>query len=664
MPSRSSLWNKDGSTKGDAPRWASLRANMREAFPTYYATDPDPFAKQVGDAIALLNKLKPSLPAEDPNNPSSTPGYLIGDAVIGEPGNISSPDYSGVTGVKLAEGMLSVEEVVQQTTELFIGMPTWNHPLVMPNVIPPANTAAIIAAMMTNVFSPNIIEGEYAWDVERTEMETSAMLADLIGWDPQVAGGLFTFGGSGCYFYGIKYAITNCLGDKSRCTGVRTDAKILMSQQGHYCKQNSSDWTGLGMNNYVEIDTDENNAMDMEHLTEVVTNLKEAKVPIAAIVCTMGTTDAFAIDPIEEVRALVDSLYPLEEYPNGEGRPLIYADAVIGWSWLTFKGYNFDTNPLGFADDVKQEIQQNYNLISKMVHADAIGCDFHKTGWSTYNCSVVMVKKLNHFQELMSRPGSAYLQARTCYNPGLYTLEVSRTGSYSMAAWATLKYLGADGFRSLLGGILEIQHYFRDEVIANESTTICVNDSDHGFVTLFRVYKTGVDAAAQYQKELIDPSAKAELEANNKLQEDIADLLWQWYRFPQEKPGDDYAPYISYTSGFRPTDYEDESIEPGFIYAVKSYPMNVNVTYDVMDDLLRLVLQARDAIEAGTVPNARDDAGNCPIPYSNFGDIRPVECGAKATEEASATSDNLLSGIGRQSKKGLKRLKQRRRKKK
>ncbi|NEQ96837.1 MAG: hypothetical protein F6K30_08955 [Cyanothece sp. SIO2G6] len=232
--------------------------------------------------------------------------------------------------------------------------------------------------------------------------------------------------------------------------------------------------------------------------------------------------------------------------------------------------------------------------------------------------------------------------------------------------WATLKYLGADGFRSFLGGILDIQHYFRDEAIANEPTAVCVNDSDHGFVTLFWVYfSTVTDAAAQYERELNDPAAKDELAANNKLQEDIADLLWQWYRYPQEKPGDDYAPYISYTSGFRPANYPEEVVDengnPYFIYAVKSYPMNVNITYEVMDDLLRLVLQARDAIEAGTVPDARDDAGSCPKPYSNFGSIRPVECGSNATEEASATSDNLLSGIGRQSKKGLKRLLKRRR---
>ncbi len=646
------LWKKDGSVEADAPRWANLRAQMRSAFPTYYSTgSSDPFADLVGQAISYLNRLKPPQSTE----PGGNPGYLGNDP--------SGPHYGKVTEARLGENMASIADVLQDAADLFKGMPNWNHPLVMPNVIPPANTAAIISAMMTNVFSPNIIEGEYSWDVERTEMETSAILADLIGWPTEEAGGLFTFGGSGCYFYGIKYALTSCLGMDSRCNGIRTDAKVLVSQQGHYAKQNSTDWTGLGMENYIEIDTnDTTNAMDFDHLEEVVRELYAAGTPIAAIVCTMGTTDAFAIDPIDKVRELVDELYPIEKHPDGVGRPMIYADAVIGWSWLTFKGYDFKENPLGFEPDVLKDIEKNYNAIKKVIHADAIGCDFHKTGWATYNCSVIMVRSLHKFQELLSRPGSAYLQARTCYNPGLYTLEVSRSGSYSMAAWATLKFMGYEGFRSILGGILEIQHYLRDEVIANEKTVVCVNSADRGFVTLFRVYKKGVNAKKQYDRELNDPDAREELEANNKLQQDIADMLWQWHRDGQLHGGS-YAPYISYTSGFRPTDYDNDDVEPGFIYAVKAYPMNVNITPEVMEELIRLVLVARDAIEDGIEPQPNDDAGNCPLPYSDFSNITPLECASDEEGAGGATSDNLLSGIGRQSLTAWKRFKQRLRKK-
>ncbi len=164
-------WDESGKAKANAPRWAVRRSDMQSAFPTYYSTGAsDPFANMVGEAIRYLNQLKPPQPSF---SPGETPGYLGNDP--------SGHYYENVTQARLAENMAPVEQVLQEAADLFKGMPNWNHPLVMANVIPPANTAAIISAMMTNVFSPNIIEGEYSWDVERTEMEASAILADLIG---------------------------------------------------------------------------------------------------------------------------------------------------------------------------------------------------------------------------------------------------------------------------------------------------------------------------------------------------------------------------------------------------------------------------------------------------------------------------------------------------
>jgi hypothetical protein len=230
-----------------------------------------------------------------------------------------------------------------------------------------------------------------------------------------------------------------------------------------------------------------------------------------------------------------------------------------------------------------------------MVHADAIGCDFHKVGWAPYNCSLFVFKDENEFKRLMSRPGSDYLQERTDYNPGLYTLETSRSGSYSMAGWATLKLLGHEGFRLILGGILEMSHYLRGR-LKKESTTICVNTDDCGFVTLFRVYPRGVDAEAQYAKELAFPEFKKELIDNNILQQRVADTLWGWFR-DGELHHDRYAPYTSYSTGFRPTLYNREEDEAAMVYALKSFPMNVNINHESMDTLVELVLAARDEVE-------------------------------------------------------------------
>lgn len=338
----------------------------------------------------------------------------------------------------------------------------------------------------------------------------------------------------------------------------------------------------------------------------------------------MGTTDAFAVDPVAEVRRLVDR-YP---NPGGYGRAVVYCDAVIGWSWLTFGGYDFAGNPLGFSPDTLAAARWNYEAVKGMVHADAVGCDFHKVGWAPYNSSVFMVRDIKLFQDLMRRPGSDYLQERTTYNPGLYTLEVSRSASYSMAAWATLKFLGEEGFQGILGGILEMGGHLR-RLLAAEPELVCVNTEDTGFVTLFRVYPRGVDAAAQYQRELTDPGAKAELVRHNQLQGQVADLLWDWFRDGRLHDGS-HAPYLSYSTGFRPTTYNRDEHDPdAMVYALKAYPMNLNVDAAAMAVVVRLVLLARD--EAVLVEQAPPD-----------GEARVVH-----RRRIRVAVENLLSGITR-----------------
>ncbi|HET7832219.1 MAG TPA: pyridoxal-dependent decarboxylase [Gallionella sp.] len=572
------FWQKDGTLHPQAPGWTRLRTNMRNAFPSpYRPTASDPLAVELGHAIQLVDALKPA---------ANGPAFLGTKPAV--------PDYTKAEQATLDAKMATVRSVVNSCRDLFDGMPHWNHPLTMPNVVPPPNLAGIIGAMMTGVFNPNIIEGEYAWNVAESELECAAMLAQLIGWDQKTSRGLFTFGGTGCYLYALKYALTRVLGPDSRKTGIRTDAKLLVSQQGHYCKLNASDWSGLGMNNIIEIETDpDTNAMDLADLERRLQECQANNVPVALVVCTMGTTDANAMDPVARVRELI------EKYPNpaGYGKTFLYCDAVIGWSWLTFGNYDFAANPLGFSGKVLRELQANYAAIRDVVHADAVGCDFHKVGWAPYNCSLFMYQDRAEFEQLMRRPDANYLQERTTYNPGLYTLEASRSGAGSMAAWATLKYFGYEGFQATLGGILEMQQYLRD-LIEEFPEVVCVNPHDFGFVTLFRVYPPGTDARTQYQRELTDPAAKNELVSNNQLQQAVADRLWLWFRDGQLHAGQ-HAPYISYTSGFRPAEYNrDESDPDAMVYALKSYPMNLNINPASMQTLLKLVVAARDSVRA------------------------------------------------------------------
>ncbi len=563
-------------TEERIPKWAKFRSEMLASFPSPYRGERDSLAEAIDVAIRELDKLKPE--------------KIGGAAYLGTNPELTI-DFENVKNSSLQPMMQSSGEVIKQVIHLFEGMPNWGHPLTMNNVNPQGNTAGIIAAMLTEMFAPNILEGEYAWNTHQAELESGGILANLAGWDAKKSGCVYTYGGSGCWTYHLKYALTRVLPD-SRFKGVRVDAKVICSQQAHYTMLNSSDWMGLGMDNIIRIRTDvETNAMDMNHLEEVLIDCHAKNIPIASVVCTMATTDASAFDPVEAVRTLMDA-YP---NPDGYGKTLLYCDSVIGWAWIVFKNYDFTANPLGFSDAVLPYIEKNYNAIKGIFYADAFGVDFHKTGFSPYISSAFVYKNAEEFESILSRGQSAYLQPRSPYNPLNYTLEVSRAATGSMVGWATLKFFGHEGFQSVLGGILENKVYLQ-QCIAENPEMICVNPSDYGLVTLLRIYPKGTDARKQYENELTNPSFRKDLLDHNALTHQIGDTLFAWFRSGKRIDGL-CTPYLSFSTGFRATEYNrDLQDNDAVIYAIKMFPMNVHITPEVMKHVLKCVIAARDDV--------------------------------------------------------------------
>ena len=568
-------WIPDGQARINAPKWAKYRSQMASEFPSPYRGVEDPLAREIGKFVEKLDQLRPE---------EGGPAYLGDDGTL-------AYTYPWVKNVKINQEMGNLDLVLEDVVKLFQGAPNWASPLTMCNVNPQANTAALIASMMAQVFAANILEGEYAWNVHRAELETAGMLGNLFGWDPLNTGAIYTYGGGGCWTYGLKYGLTRVL-PGSRCSGVRTEAKVICSQQAHFVQQNASDWLGLGMDNIVHVRTNPaTNQMDLVHLEEILVDLGSRRLPVATVVCTMGTTDAGAFDPIGQVREV------MERHPNppGFGKAVLYADAVIGWSWIYFKDYDFDKNPLEFSKRILPVLKQSGQAMKELVCADAVGIDFHKAGWAPYVSSCFLYRNAAEFERIHRRGNDAYLQIRTPYNPMYYTLEVSRTASGSIAGWATLKYFGIEGMQAILGGILETKFALCDMIRSHTEMT-CVNPEDAALVTLFRVYPKRVQAAVQFEKELDDPAFRADLITHNQLTRVVGDKLFEWYRSGIKLEGR-FTPHMSYTTGFRNAAYNrDGSDAEAVVYALKSFPMNVFVTPETMRWALRCVLMARDEV--------------------------------------------------------------------
>jgi len=138
---------------------------MASEFPSPFRGTSDPLAKQIEKFVAKIDQLRPE---------KGGPAYLGENAAL-------TYTYPEVKNVRIGQPMGDLDAVLDDVVELFEGMANWGNPLTMCNVIPQANTAALIASMLSQVFSANILEGEYSQNVHKAELETAGMIGNLFG---------------------------------------------------------------------------------------------------------------------------------------------------------------------------------------------------------------------------------------------------------------------------------------------------------------------------------------------------------------------------------------------------------------------------------------------------------------------------------------------------
>ena len=176
----------------------------------------------------------------------------------------------------------------------------------------------------------------------------------------------------------------------------------------------------------------------------------------------------------------------------------MHADAVIGWAWSVFNDYDFEKNELGFRPRTLRALAGACRRIRELPLADSVGVDFHKTGFTPYISSLVLVKDYKDLRLLKrDREQMPYLYQFGEYKPGMYTLETSRAATGPMAALANYRLLGVQGIRALIGHLVEMAQLLREHLEGHEGI-IVLNRDNYGPVTLFRVYPPGKEAFATF----------------------------------------------------------------------------------------------------------------------------------------------------------------------
>ena len=492
-----------------------------------------------------------------------------------EPVEKASPESA-----RLPEQLSSVEQVTSQLVRYLEGMTLFGHPRTQQNVVPPTTIPSLIGVLLASLYNPNLAWDDYSRRVALAELDAVAMTSRLLGYDPERAAGAFTFGGTATTLYAVKVGLEKACPGAMR-DGVKQDAVLFSSDASHYCRTTAAGWLGLGTKNAIAIPTNHANSIDLAQLrAECKSAISEGK-RIAALIATMGTTDAFGLDDLDAMAALRDELVAEHKLPY---RPHLHADAVIGWAWSVFNDYDIELNPLGFRRRTLRALAGAVRSLRHLHLADSIGIDFHKTGFAPYISSLVLFRDRADLN-LLTRQAEEmpYLYQFGNYKPGTWTLETSRSGSGVLAALANLKLLGREGMQVTIGHLVEMAQLLREHLEGHEATTV-LNRENFGTVTLFRVYPDGVDTFAMWRQEMEDESLRDKLRKHNEYNRRI-------YEYVHAEALAGRGVTLSLTECYRQTSYG----EP--VVALKSFILSPFVDEEHVESVVKKVLEAQARIK-------------------------------------------------------------------
>ena len=489
-------------------------------------------------------------------------------------------DYVEAGEASLPESGMSVEAVTAELVQYCSGLAIPGHPHTQQNVIPPPTISSLIGILLASLYNPNLGWDEYSHRLALAEVEMVAMSARLVGYDPDCAGGVFTFGGTGTTLYGVKIGLEKAI-PGAMASGVREDAVIFASEASHYCRYNIAGWLGLGSQSVVTVPTDSRNAMNVEAFREQARAVLKQGGKIAAVIATMGTTDAFGLDDLAGIVAVRDELVEEFQLPY---KPHVHADAVIGWAWSVFNDYDFEHNPLGFRPRTLRALAGVRLPIHRLSLADSVGIDFHKSGFAPYISSLVLFKQRDDLG-LIHRPQEQmpYLYQFGTHRPGMYTIETSRAGGGILAALANMKLFGKQGLQVIIGHIVEMSQLLREHLEGNEWTTV-LNRENFGPVTLFRVYPPGIDTFRIKEEESKDGAYRELLREHNEYNRKV-------FQYVHHEAMEGRGVVLSLTDCYRTSEYG----EP--IVALKSFILSPFVDEEQIEKVVRKVLEARNQIE-------------------------------------------------------------------
>ncbi len=271
------------------------------------------------------------------------------------------------------------------------------------------------AGLVSKFLNHNAIAQKVSPTITYIERRVVEWLRSIIGYEPQndeldCIGGNIVSGGTLANLTAMVVARNKKYSDGD---GTPT---VFVSKRAHYSlKGKVANTCGIGSENVVEVDVDNNGRIDISDLEDkIIESIKKERKPIA-VMATAGTTEQGAIDPLKAIGEIAKkyNLY-------------YHVDAALGGAFL-----------------ISPEMRSKFIGIDM---ADSVTIDGHKMFYVNYPCGGIVFKDPSDPMKYIKQEAAYVLKEGEHYNAGSQTIEGSRGTDGIMQLYLGMLALGREGY--------------------------------------------------------------------------------------------------------------------------------------------------------------------------------------------------------------------------
>ena len=339
---------------------------------------------------------------------------------------IIASELEKIVDVSLAEHGSSLEELEKAIQDYLCYSPDVSRPEFFKLLYSGVNTPALLGDWITSLTNATMHTYQVGPVSTLMELELIRQWNRLIGFEN--GEGVMVSGGSQANIIGMMLARHHAV-PEVKGSGLRGKTLVAyVSDQSHYSNQRAANILGIGTDNLVAIESDDQGRMKPEALEQAIeTSLSKGHLPFY-VGLTAGTTVLGAYDPVKPCSDIARKYNIWLHIDGAWGAPALFSES-------------------------------HKHLLADSHLADSFAWDAHKLMNVPITAAVILVNHHDALRHCIAGGGGEYLfhqDANAQYNLGERSIQCGRRAD-ALKVWLSWKAIGNQGFANKIDHLQQIK---------------------------------------------------------------------------------------------------------------------------------------------------------------------------------------------------------------